>query len=142
MAQLKAKSAETVKKAPLGHGVGRRKSCVARAWIRRGRGDVMVNKQDVSEYFDTLIDMQAALTPFRVWPMGSNYDVQINVNGGGKTAQADAVKLAIARGFLSMDDSLKPLLRQNNLLTVDSRVKERKKYGQKAARRRFQFVKR
>jgi Ribosomal protein S9 len=142
MAQLKAKSAETVKKAPIAHGVGRRKSCVARAWIRRGKGDVIVNKLDISEYFDTQIDIQSALTPFRVVPASSNYDVQINVNGGGKTAQADAVKLAISRGFLSLDETLKPLLRQNDLLTVDARVKERKKYGQKAARRKFQFVKR
>ncbi len=142
MAQLKAKSAETVKRAPIAHGVGRRKSSVARAWIRRGKGDIVVNKQDISQYFDTFVDIQAALTTFRLLPISANYDVQINVSGGGKTAQADAVKLAIARGFVAMDENLKPVLRQNNLLTVDARVKERKKYGQKAARRRFQFVKR
>src|SRR3972149_6727182 len=103
MAQLKAKTAGTVKRASLAHGVGRRKSSVARAWIRRGKGDIMVNKQDIAQYFDTFVDIQSALTTFRLLPISANYDVQINENGGEKPAKADAVKLAIARSFVAMD---------------------------------------
>lgn len=142
MAQANQKASGTVKNRSLSHGVGRRKSAVARAWFRRGKGAIIVNKQDLANYFDTKIDEQTAHTPFRVVPISSNYDVQINVRGGGKTAQADAVKLAIARGFVAMDETLRSLLREHDLLTVDDRVKERKKYGQKGARRKFQFVKR
>lgn len=127
---------------PLGHGVGRRKSAVARAWVRRGKGAIRVNKRDAKDYFDTSIDVDTVQVPFHLVPASVNYDVQINVRGGGKTSQADAIKLAIARGFLSFDESLQPLLRKHGLLTVDARVKERKKYGQKGARRKFQFVKR
>jgi small subunit ribosomal protein S9 len=141
MAQARIKVAGN-SKVPVAHGVGRRKSAVARVWLRRGSGLIEVNDQPVAEYFDTEIDAKNAQMPFRVVPISSHYDVQVNVQGGGKTAQADAVKLAIARGFVSMDESVRPLLRKHDLLTVDDRVKERKKYGRKAARRRFQFVKR
>lgn len=142
MAQAKEKVAGTSHKSPLSHGVGRRKSAVARVWLRRGKGDIKVNKQDITEYFDTKIDTNTAETTMRVVPNSSNYDIQATVRGGGKTAQADAVKLAIARGFVALDETIRPLLREHRLLTVDDRVKERKKYGRKAARRRFQFVKR
>lgn len=141
MTQAQVKEVAPSKKT-VAHGVGRRKSAVARAWLSRGSGKIRVNKADISEYFDTKMDVQAAQTPMRVVPIGSRYDVKVAVRGGGKVAQADAVKLAIARGFLNLDDSLKSLLRSHKLLTVDARVKERKKPGQKAARRRFQFVKR
>ncbi len=144
MAQaLKELAAGSKGKAPLAHGVGRRKSSVARIWLRRGRGAVRVNTKDITDYFDTGIDIQNAETPLRVVPsMGESYDVQVNVSGGGKAAQADAVKLAIARGFLQLDESLRPILRKQQVLTVDARQKERKKPGRKGARRRFQFVKR
>jgi small subunit ribosomal protein S9 len=141
MAQTKSQT-EKSKNAPVAHGVGRRKSSVARAWIRRGKGAVTINKLDISDYFDTVFDRETAATAIRVLPIGVNYDYQITVKGGGKVAQADAVKLAIARGFLSIDENLRPELRKYDLLTVDDRVKERKKYGRKAARRSFQFVKR
>ena len=144
MAQaLKDLAAGAKGKAPLAHGVGRRKSSVARIWLRRGKGAVRVNSKDIVDYFDTNIDIENAKTAFRVVPsLSGSYDVQVNVSGGGKTAQADAVKLAIARGFVQLDESLKPTLRKHNLLTVDSRQKERKKPGRKGARRSFQFVKR
>lgn len=141
MAQAKEKVAG-ISKAPLSHGVGRRKSAVARVWLRRGKGAILINKQNIAEYFDTKIDTNTAQTPMRVVPNSSNYDIQVTVKGGGKTAQADAVKLAIARGLVALDETIRPLLREHRLLTVDDRVKERKKYGRKAARRRFQFVKR
>ena len=129
--------------APIAHAVGRRKKAVARAWLRPGgSGQVRVNGISSDIYFDTSIMRLQVATPFTVCPVGTNYDIQINVNGGGKRGQAGAVQLAIARAFLDQDETLRPVLRQAGLLTVDSRVKERKKYGQKAARRKFQFVKR
>lgn len=131
-----------VKLAPIAHGVGRRKSSVARVWLRRGAGNIVVNGKELDLYFDTTFTRQAAASPFKVCPVGTNYDVQVNVSGGGKNGQADAIKLAIARAFIVLDETLKPVLRSNGMVTVDSRVKERKKYGRKAARRRFQFVKR
>lgn len=143
MAQVQEKvAAPSVKKPSLAHGIGRRKTSVARAWFHRGRGKIRVNTEDIQEYFDTKIDAQTATTPIRVVPIGAHYDIQVTVSGGGKVAQADAVKLAIARGFLKLDESLRSLLREHGLLTVDARAKERKKPGQKAARRKFQFVKR
>lgn len=129
-------------KAPLAHGVGHRKTAIARVWLRRGNGAVVINGKDVNEYFDTDVTVRDAVTPFRVTPLGQHYDVEVNVGGGGIIAQAGAVKLGIARALLQVDENVRPLLRQHGLLTVDSRQKERKKYGQKAARRRFQFVKR
>ena len=140
MAQTQEKAVE--KSTSLAHGVGRRKTSVARAWFRRGRGRVRVNNSDIKEYFDTNLDTKMAETPLRVVPISSHYDIKVTVCGGGKVSQADAVKLAIARGLLQIDETLRPLLREHNLLTVDARVKERKKPGQKGARRKFQFVKR
>lgn len=128
--------------APLAHGVGRRKSAVARVWLRRGKGTLVVNKKEHVHYFDTELSRASAVLPFHVYPQASRYDVVANVNGGGLPAQADAVKLGFARALLELNPEIRSLLRTNGLLTVDSRVKERKKYGQKAARRKFQFVKR
>jgi small subunit ribosomal protein S9 len=127
---------------PLAHGVGRRKTSVARAWLRSGKGDVTVNGRDYKQYFDTEVARLEAYQSMKVVPKGVHYDVQINVCGGGLQSQAGAVKLAIARAFVEQNVELKPVLRENGLLTVDSRIKERKKYGQRGARRKFQFVKR
>ncbi len=142
MAQTQEKAVASSKNTSLAHGTGRRKTSVARAWFRRGRGKVRVNTNDITQYFDTKLDALMAETPMRLVPISSNYDIKVTVRGGGKVSQADAVKLAIARGLLQLDETLRPLLRENGLLTVDSRVKERKKPGQKGARRKFQFVKR
>jgi small subunit ribosomal protein S9 len=128
--------------APLAHSVGRRKKSVARVWLRRGAGKIVVNGKSHKKYFDTEFTRLIAEKPFAVCPVGSSYDVQITVCGGGKHGQADAVKLGIARALVSLDEGQRKLMREHDLLTVDSRVKERKKYGQKAARRKFQFVKR
>lgn len=127
---------------PLAHGVGRRKTAVARIWLRRGKGQIKVNGQNYMNYFDTTFSAENAATPFRVCPIGAGFDVEVNVSGGGKFAQADAVKLGIARAFVEFDETAKPALKKHGLMTVDSRKKERKKYGQKGARRKFQFVKR
>lgn len=142
-ASVKAKPRTKVKAgAPLAHGVGRRKTCVARAWLRRGKGDIIVNKMSFKDYFDTEMTRLEAALPLQVVPHANKYDAHINIAGGGKHAQAGAVKLAISRALVAQDETVRPLLREHGLLTVDARVKERKKYGQKAARRKFQFVKR
>lgn len=127
---------------PLAHGVGRRKSSVARVWLKRGNGSLVVNKKDYEKYFDTETARLAASLPFHAYPQASRYDIEVNVCGGGIYSQADAVKLGIARALVKINEDIRPILRQHGLLTVDARVKERKKYGQKGARRKFQFVKR
>ena len=124
------------------HGVGRRKSAVARVWLKLGTGKVEVNGKKHSDYFDTKLHATTAIFPFKVCGMEKSFDVKVAVVGGGLSGQADAIKLGIARALVSSNASLRPVLRQHDLLTVDSRLKERKKYGRKAARRRFQFVKR
>lgn len=143
MVQAKqAKKVKATSKAPIAHGVGRRKSAVARAWLRKGSGKVTVNERDIAQYFDVEKAHQEAMEPFKVVPSASRFDLQVNVKGGGFTAQAGAVRLAISRAILDADKDTHAELRKHGLLTVDSRVKERKKPGQKAARRKFQFVKR
>lgn len=137
-----AQSAPAAKNPVLSHGVGRRKKSIARAWLSRGKGTIVVNGIEMEKYFDTDIMRLAVNMPFVACPVAKNYDIKINVLGGGKVGQADAVKLAISRALIQNDDSLRADLKKYKLLTVDSRVKERKKYGQKAARRKFQFVKR
>lgn len=132
----------STKKAQLAHGVGRRKTSIARVWVHRGSGSLLVNGKKHTDYFDTELNCKEAASPFQVVPMASNYDVEANVLGGGMHSQAGAIQLGIARALLSLDESIRPVLREHGMLTVDSRRKERKKYGQKAARRKFQFVKR
>lgn len=123
------------------HAVGRRKSAVARVWISRGNGKITVNGKNVDSYFTTDVQRLSATFPFKLFSR-INFNAEVNVQGGGLNAQADAAKLGIARALLIADEQQKVILREHGLLTVDARVKERKKYGQKAARRRFQFVKR
>lgn len=130
------------KKAPLAHAVGRRKKAVARIYLRPGKGDITVNGRSSTDYFTVEEALLASAKPFAVVPAKAGYDVSANVQGGGQTAQADAVKLAIARALVSLDEGIRSILREHGLLTVDARNKERKKYGQRAARRKFQFVKR
>lgn len=128
---------------PFSHGVGRRKRSVARVWLRRGgNGKTMVNGKPADSYFDTDFNRKQVSLPMSLLPKGITYDVEVNVHGGGTSTQANAVRLGISRALLASDESLKPILRKYRLLTVDSRVKERKKYGQRGARRKFQFVKR
>lgn len=137
------KKAPSKRGAPLAHGVGRRKSAVARVWLHRsGKGAVLINGKTCQTYFSTDVARSEAVVPFKVVPGADAFDVEVNVYGGGLNAQAGAVSLGIARALLANNESLRSTLRQHNLLTVDARVKERKKYGQKAARRKFQFVKR
>ncbi len=127
---------------PVTGAVGRRKAAVVRVWIRRGEGGVAINEQRCADYFNTDETRTTAVKSLVACNVLDKYDVVANVTGGGKVAQADAVNLAIARALLKENETYKPVLRELGALTVDSRNKERKKPGQKAARRKFQFVKR
>lgn len=124
------------------HGVGRRKSSVARVWLKPGSGKIEVNGKNYEEYFDTSLTRTAVAFPFKVCGLEKRFDAKINVVGGGMVGQSGAVRLGVARALLASNETLRAALRQQGLLTVDSRVKERKKYGQKGARGKFQFVKR
>jgi small subunit ribosomal protein S9 len=124
------------------HGVGRRKASVARVWMSPGEGEILVNGKVYSEYFTTDASRAAVTFPLEKTNLTKNFDIEVNVVGGGVTGQAGAVGLGISRALLISDEALRLTLREHGLLTVDSRVKERKKYGQKGARRKFQFVKR
>lgn len=124
------------------HGIGRRKSSVARVWIKKGKGNINVNGKAYTNYFDTDFNKSQVTLPFKIAELEGSFDVLVRVCGGGLTGQAGAVKLGIARALVKSQDSLKPALKKHGLLTVDSRLKERKKYGQRGARRKFQFVKR
>ena len=123
-------------------GTGRRKTAVARVRIRPGTGKILVNKRPLEEYFRFERDLQAARSPLEAANMTTRYDVWVNVRGGGTTGQADAVKLGLARALAKAVPEVTPALRDKGLLTRDARMTERKKYGQKGARKRFQFSKR
>lgn len=129
-------------KPPLGHGVGRRKSSVARVWLKRGKGALIVNGKEFTSYFDIESNRIEASKPFAVLPAAKDYDVLVNVYGGGVNSQAGAVRLGISRALVQANESFRSELRKHGLLTVDDRLKERKKYGQPSARAKFQFVKR
>ena len=122
--------------------VGRRKTAVARVYLRNGSGKIVVNKRSLESYFPLAERRNLILQPLTVTNNQSNFDVVINARGGGSTGQAEAIKLGIARALVKFDEELKQPLREANLLTRDPRMVERKKYGQPKARKRFQFSKR
>ena len=124
------------------HKIGRRKASVARIYMSKGKGKITVNGKDFKEYFpvDT---MQFKLEqPFNITDLTGKFDVKVNVNGGGTTGQAEAIRLAISRALCELDPENRVSLKPDGLLTRDSRVVERKKPGQKKARKKFQWVKR
>ena len=123
-------------------GTGRRKTAVARVRLASGSGKVTVNGRALENYF--LVDSQRMLVmqPLQVTETASKFDVRVNVSGGGPNGQAGAVRHGIARALLEADINLRPTLKSEGLLTRDPRMRERKKYGQPGARKRFQFSKR
>lgn len=123
-------------------GLGRRKSAVARVRIRPGDGKVMVNKKELTDFFPREVDQKAVVAPLKMVEAEKTIDVFVNVKGGGSTGQAGATVMGIARALGKYDDTLLPQLRDSGYLTRDSRMVERKKPGQKGARKRFQFSKR
>jgi small subunit ribosomal protein S9 len=122
--------------------VGRRKTAIARVKLTEGSGKVTVNKKDLDKYFPIDLLREEVLRPFQATSTQGRYDAHVLVNGGGPTGQAGAVKLAIARSLVALDEDHRQNLRNAGLLTRDPRMVERKKYGQKKARKRFQFSKR
>ncbi len=122
--------------------VGRRKTSVARVILRNGNGKISVNGKEFEQAFPQLLSREDILNPFRVTETMGRYDVIINVNGGGTTGQAQAIRLGIARALTSLNADFRPALKIEGFLTRDPRMVERKKYGQPKARKRFQFSKR
>lgn len=124
------------------YGTGRRKSAVARVWIAPGKGNIQINDRALSDYFCRENLLNIVEKPLKVINKRTEIDVFAQVEGGGFTGQAGAIQHGIARALLQYDPDLKPILKKEGFLTRDARMKERKKYGQRAARARYQFSKR
>lgn len=125
------------------YATGRRKSAVARVWLRRGKGRFAVNKLSLDDYFNRETQRMIVKQPLRLTKNLNDFDVYATVKGGGKSSQADAVKHGISRALILFDEEeYRPILKKAGFLTRDARMKERKKYGQRSARARFQFSKR
>ena len=124
------------------YGTGRRKSAIARVFLRPGSGSFKVNDKSLETYFVTEQQRVSAVRPLVLAELSSTFDVVTSVKGGGVSAQADAVKMGIARALIEFNAELRKTLKSEGLLSRDARAKERKKYGQKGARKRFQFSKR
>ncbi|MCW3103079.1 MAG: ribosomal protein [Bacteroidetes bacterium] len=122
--------------------LGRRKTAVARAYVQKGSGEIVVNNKDYKTYFTTTVLQGKVMQAFAATKTLGEFDVKINVKGGGVTGQAEAVRLAIARALVEVDPAHKPALKAEDLMTRNPKMVERKKPGQKKARKRFQFSKR
>jgi len=121
---------------------GRRKSAIARVYLAEGKGKITVNKRDVTEYFKTDQLVYVVKQPLNEVGLEGNYDITVNLTGGGYAGQAEALRLGIARAILKINEEHRPALKAKGFLTRDSRVVERKKPGRPKARKRFQFSKR
>jgi len=121
---------------------GRRKTAVARIYMSEGSGNVVINGKDYKEYFPTLVLQYKVHQSFKVTENDGKYDVKANIDGGGITGQAEALRLAISKALIEINPEWKAILRTEGLTTRDPRMVERKKFGQKKARKRFQFSKR
>jgi small subunit ribosomal protein S9 len=124
------------------YATGRRKCAVARVWLMPGSGKVTVNKRDIDNYFGRATSKMILRQPLELTSQTAGYDVYANVCGGGLSGQADAIKLGITRALMKVNPSFRPPLKAAGYVTRDPRCKERKKYGQRGARARFQFSKR
>lgn len=124
------------------HKIGRRKTAVARVYLTEGKGDVTINKKDLTDYFTTGMLQYKVKQAFTLTNTTDVYDVKASVHGGGITGQAEAIRLAIARALVEIDEENRIALKPEGLMTRDPRMVERKKFGQKKARKKFQFSKR
>ena len=124
------------------YGTGKRKTSTARVFLIPGTGQIVVNRMDFKEYFKSKVQHVMVTQPLVLTDHSEEFDVYINVRGGGSTGQAGAARLGIARALLTVDSELRQKLKKAGCLTRDPRIKERKKYGQPGARKRFQFSKR
>jgi len=124
------------------HKIGRRKSAVARVYLSKGKGKFTVNKKDLNTYFPTAVLQYKVNQPLSMTNNDKSFDVSVNVFGGGITGQAEAIRLALSRAMCELDEENRNILKPEGLLTRDPRMVERKKFGQKKARKKFQFSKR
>ena len=124
------------------YGTGRRKSAIARVYLRPGSGEFKVNGRPFEQYFVTEAQRSSARAPLALTESSGSFNVVANVSGGGVNGQADAMKLGLARALMQFNAELRKKLKSEGMVSRDSRGKERKKYGQKGARKRFQFSKR
>ncbi len=122
--------------------LGRRKTSVARVYLTKGKGNVTVNKRDYKEFFPVAVLQSKIVQPFALTDTVGQYDVKVNVSGGGINGQVEAIRLGISRALVELDAEFKPLLKEEGLMTRDPRMVERKKPGQPKARKKFQFSKR
>ena len=121
---------------------GRRKAAIARVYLSKGKGKIMVNNKDYSDFFPVPHLANKVVAPLKILELADKYDVKVNVTGGGVKGQAEAVSLGVSRALVKIDEEYKPALKKEGLLTRDPRVVERKKFGKKKARKSFQFSKR
>jgi len=124
------------------YATGRRKTAIARTWIKPGSGEIVINNRPVEEYFPIEITRADMIQPFKITNTVGSYDVKATVVGGGIAGQADAVRHGITRALVAVNPDFRITLKRAGFIKRDPRVKERKKYGQKGARARFQFSKR
>ena len=124
------------------NALGRRKKAIARVYIQDGKGEIKINGRDLKDYFPTSILQYVVQQPFQLTNTESKYDLKVNLDGGGITGQAEALRLAISRALIKIDPEHRPVLKSNGMLKRDPRMVERKKPGQKKARKKFQFSKR
>ncbi len=124
------------------YATGKRKKSIARVWLQQGDGNIIVNKKDLNDYFTREVHVIAAKEPLATTNAVKRFDVFATVKGGGHSGQAGAIMNGLAKALIHSDPSLRLTLKRAGLLTRDSRIKERKKYGQKGARKKFQFSKR
>jgi small subunit ribosomal protein S9 len=122
--------------------LGRRKSSIARVYLSKGKGEITVNGKDAKEYFPVPTLQDKLNQPFLLTETVGQYDVKVNVKGGGISGQVEAIRLGISRALVQENEEVKPLLKADGLMTRDPRMVERKKFGQKKARKKFQFSKR
>jgi small subunit ribosomal protein S9 len=124
------------------YGTGKRKTSVARVWMRTGNGQMTINKKPVEEYLVRESDRILTMEPLKITDMADKFDIYVNVKGGGISGQAGAIRHGISRALILADPKLRDSVKKEGFLTRDSRMKERKKYGQPGARKRFQYSKR
>ena len=124
------------------YSTGRRKQAVARVWMMPGTGKITINRREIDDYFGRATSKMIIRQPLELTETTNRYDIFVNVSGGGLSGQADAIKHGITRSLMKLNASFRPQLKKAGFITRDSRAKERKKYGQRGARARFQFSKR
>ena len=124
------------------YGTGKRKSSIARTWLRPGKGIITINDRTIEDYFGRETAKMVVEQPFVLTDTYGNFDVRVNVRGGGVSGQAAAIRHGITRALLQYNPEFRQVLKKAGLVTRDARIKERKKYGQKGARARFQYSKR